>query len=70
MQRAEFFILSCDLPSFLIVERHLNAVLSISPVVDWVINHHSVFYFALYPHLEKVGSTKVVHVFWTSLDML
>ena len=67
---AECFVLLCYHPSFLIVERNLDAVLGVGSVIEGVFNHDGILYLAVDTHLEEVWPAKVIHVFWASLDML
>jgi hypothetical protein len=70
VELAERFVLLCHHPSFIIVERNLDAVLGIGSVITRVLNHEGFFDLAVDTHQEKVGPTKVIHVFWASLEML
>ena len=60
---AECLVLLCYHPSFLIVERNLDAVLGVGSVIEGVFNHDGIFYLAVDTHLEEVGPAKVIHVF-------
>ena len=70
MKLTKIFVLLFDLPSFFVVEAHVNTVLCICSMVHWVIYHCSFFDFTLYSHLEEVRSAKVVHVLAARLHMV
>lgn len=70
MEFAEVFILLLYLPSFFIVETHMDAILCVCPMIHWVIHHGCVFDLTLDPHLEEMRATKVVHVLTASLYMV
>ena len=67
---AKLFVLSRQHPSFLIIKRHLYAILSICSVIHWVINHHGVLYLAVHPHLEEMWPWKIIHVLRARPKML
>lgn len=63
MQLAKGFILLAHHPSFFVVKADFNMVLSVGPMVDWIIGASGSFDLAIQAHLEKVCSAVIIFVF-------